>query len=252
MKKKFEIKEKGTDFWGRKKYEVTEKTNNGVEALGPLFLAILGLAILTLPSGILAILIYLFTYNLFLRGTEENLQEKKERIAWISTGLSIIFYSIYYFYFFDLNKVGFNVLIILIIFGILCYYALYKIVTWSTLEQEQKTKLKTTYLSYLVVIFAFYMYNLYNDFNTRKCLIDNKWINQDSAKYSFEFKSDGTFRTTYDGGWTSGKWETTFFGDVDMSILGGSNFEKESNYQIDFINSSELRSGSTIYKPINE
>lgn len=252
MKKKFEIKEKGTDFWGRKKYEVTEKTNNGGEVLGYLFLVILGLAILTLPSGILAILIYLLTYNLFLRGTEENLQEKKERIAWISTGLSIIFCSIYYFYFFDLNKVGFNVLIILIIFGILCYYALYKIVTWSRLEQEQKTKFKTMYLTYLVLIFALFLYNFYNNYNTKKCLINKKWVYQDSAKYSIEFKSDGTFRTTYDGGWTSGKWETPFFGDVNMSILGGNDFEKESNYQIDFINCSEFRSGSTIYKPLNE
>ncbi len=96
------------------------------------------------------------------------------------------------------------------------------------------------------------MYNLYNDYNTKKCLINNKWVNQNSGKYSFEFKSDGTFRTNYDGGWNSGKWETTFLGDVNMSILGGNDFEKESNYQLEFINCCEFRSGSTIYKPLNE
>ncbi|MBM3206788.1 MAG: hypothetical protein FJZ43_04170 [Candidatus Staskawiczbacteria bacterium] len=150
MKNKFESKE-------------TEKTSNGGEASGYLFLIILGLAILTLPSGILAILIYILIYNLFLRGSTENLQEKKEQLAWISTGLSIVFCSIYYFYFFDLNEVGFNVFVKLIISGILCYYALYKIVTWQTLEHEQKSK----FIFYLVAISIFFLYYIYDNYNSK-------------------------------------------------------------------------------------
>ncbi len=41
MKKKYEIKEIGTDFWGRKKYDVTESSdssNSGGGPIGYLFL----------------------------------------------------------------------------------------------------------------------------------------------------------------------------------------------------------------------
>ena len=132
--------------------------------------------------------------------------------------------------------------------GILCYYTLYKVVMWSTYDQAQRIKFKTKYLTRIAVIFILIMYKCYNDYNIRNCLTSHHWICTSSDKYSFDFKSDGTFQSRYDGGWNSGKWETTLLGDINMKNINGSNFDKELSYQIDFINSGEIRSGTTVYK----
>ena len=59
MKKKYEITETKTDFWGNKKYTVTEKSYGG--AFAALVYPILILAILLLPSGtyyLISLIIY--------------------------------------------------------------------------------------------------------------------------------------------------------------------------------------------------
>jgi len=249
MGKKFNIKEKGTDFWGRKKYEVTESDNSGGEALGVLILVLLGLAALTIPAGTLALSIYLVIYNVFLRNNKYNLQNKKEKLAWISTSISIICCLIYYVYYFNFDNDKLNTIAIFIALGIFSYYALYKIVNWNKYDNQQKSIEKKGYITSFVFVSILMGYKFYNDYSTKKCLIKHKWINARSSKYSYVFKSNGDFQSTYDGGWTTGKWETSFFGDIKMTILDGKNFKEEVRYEIDFINCGEFKSGKSSYIP---
>ena len=56
MTKKYKIKESGKDFWGNKKYTVTESSNSDSSAIAFIILA---LAILLLPTGLLYLVVFL-------------------------------------------------------------------------------------------------------------------------------------------------------------------------------------------------
>jgi len=105
------------------------KSDNG-EGIAYLLLIALAIILLALPSGFLALSFYQIIYNTFHRGNREDSREKREKLAWISTALGIISYTIYFFYT-DFNKIKFSSIMMLIIFGILSYYLLYKVVTFS-------------------------------------------------------------------------------------------------------------------------
>jgi len=143
MKEEFEIIEKGSDIWGRKTYNVTKKSDNSSGSmLGYLFLTVLGMAILTLPSGIIALVLYIPLKLLFLNSSKiENLSEKKEKLAWGSIITGIIAVAIYYYYYFDIEKMM-GAAILACILGVFAYYILYKLVTWENKSDEEKETAK--------------------------------------------------------------------------------------------------------------
>lgn len=272
MKKKFEIKEIGTDFWGRKKYDVTESSdssNSGGGPIGYLFLFLIVLAILVLPSGIIAIGIYIITYRIYYRGNDEDLslenkaihQNKKEILAWISIIISIIsngLFAVFYIYYYEFVTLGVYDYFVLCFLGIVSYFALYQFVNWSTYEPDQKNRYKKKYFSYLVsaiVIPSFlFIYNSYNEYKVKKCLISDKWICTISDNYTFVFKSNGEFEATYDGGSRHGIWKITFLeGNVILTDKGGSNFDEKkkngkSEQMLDYITCNQFKIGETIYQ----
>src|SRR5258706_4706863 len=111
MAKKFEVTEKGSDIFGNKKYEVSEK-NDGVGIIG-VILSLAALVIATLPSGIIAIVIYLIGKRVGIN---------KTGLAIVSSIISIIICFVYYDKYFETNQVG--IVVLLAIVGLLCYVAL--------------------------------------------------------------------------------------------------------------------------------
>lgn len=111
MAKKYNVKEKGSDFLGNKKYEVTEKPSNGNS---PIELILIGLVLvlITSASGILAFIIYrmgkVFGWN-------------KNRTAFWATVLSIIFFLCYYNLYYNLSENGLEPIIGAGIVGIFAY-----------------------------------------------------------------------------------------------------------------------------------
>jgi hypothetical protein len=86
MNKKYDVKETGRDFWGNKKYEVTEKSsNNDTSSFGILLLI---LAIVLMPSGSVYLLVFLLYPKLFPFGI--NL--KKSFDEWQSAVIKNSFY----------------------------------------------------------------------------------------------------------------------------------------------------------------
>lgn len=247
MKKKYDIKEKGTDFWGRRKFEITERSSDGGEALGYLFIGLLGLAVLTLPSGIIALAFYLIGYFLLLSKESKNIQEKKERLAWISTVIAIIICVLYYIYFFDFRLDAIKVVLLFIVLGVVSYFILYKLVVWSTYSGENKLEYKIQYISYLFALLIFFFVGLYNLYHSSNCLISHEWkcVSESSRRYSFS--DNGEFVSNYAGGWSSGTWEPDLTGDVEMIILDGSDFRNKVSFNLDFIDCGEFKIGETVY-----
>ncbi len=147
MTDKFEIKETGTDFWGRKTYEVRKKSSSDGSALGYLFFIMIGLVIFTLPSGIIALILYIPLKLTLLNNKKiENLQSKKEKLAWGTIFIGIISTIYFYYTYLDLTyMIGY--LLITFVLGVLSYYILYKIVTWnvaSEINNNENEKKKST------------------------------------------------------------------------------------------------------------
>jgi hypothetical protein len=171
MNEKYEVRETGKDFWGRKTYEVKEKSGGDGSALGYLILVIIGLAILTIPSGIIALILYIPLKLIFLnKATIENLQSKKEKLAWGCIILGVIYMTYFYYKFFDIEKM-IGSLIIACILGIFSYYQLYKIVTLSITgklsEEEAKGRNQKRIIKISViwgVLFALYLFTPWLNF----------------------------------------------------------------------------------------
>jgi hypothetical protein len=150
MKKKYEIREKGTDLWGRKKYEVTELSNSDGDAMIVVIIGLLILVILTLSSGIIALPLYLLLKFIFMNNYNgNNIHKRKENIVYITISISVFICLIYYIYFFDFSEI--SNLILLSFFGSISYYILYKIFVWSDKSDHEKKVSKDLYLTFFYV-----------------------------------------------------------------------------------------------------
>ena len=177
MKEEFEITEKGRDIWGRKTFKVTKKSDNTAGSfLGYLFLAVLGLAILTLPSGIIALILYILLKLVFLNSEDiENLSEKKEKLAWGATITGIVAVAAYYYFYLDMSKMM-GAIILACFLGGYSYYVLYKLVTWGDKTLEEKKEANKSMLRSIIVWGAFFLiYNYTNWFNFMKPMINGIW-----------------------------------------------------------------------------
>jgi uncharacterized membrane protein YjgN (DUF898 family) len=117
MSKKFEIKESHEDFWGNKKYTVTEKKEES--SYGILFFIV---ALFALPSGVVFVITYLIYPLIFSANTDD----KEKRDEWMMKRIKNSFYFsvliclLYYLVFFNLDT-DLLMLIGLSVAGLVCY-----------------------------------------------------------------------------------------------------------------------------------
>ena len=161
--KNYKLIEKGADFWGRKRFEIEEdNSSNKGSAFGYLLIALLLLLIFTIPSGIIALPIYV-SISLVLRILKIRInQDLKESISWIVTFFSILFVLGFLYYSFDKENYYFNFpikelnsikwVVVLNIIGGLSYNILYRITCWGSYEKSKKISLRLKYLKFLIII----------------------------------------------------------------------------------------------------
>ena len=127
MAKKYDVKSKGSDLFGNKRYEVTEKKSTA--DYGYIFLAIFALIIFTLPSGIIALILFVIL---------KNLKFNPDKIFLPIIIVSVILTIIYFVKFYNLDENGLSIPFIASIMGAICYYFMYKIGTkglWKHIVQ---------------------------------------------------------------------------------------------------------------------
>lgn len=91
MTKKYKIKEFGKDYWGNKKYTVTESSDSDSSAIAFLILA---LAILLLPTGLLYLVVFLIYPKMFpyKENSERNFYFSHWQFCVVKNSLYITFF----------------------------------------------------------------------------------------------------------------------------------------------------------------
>jgi hypothetical protein len=181
----YDVKE-NVGLFGRKKYQVTEANGNTTNGIGNVILALLILAILTLPAGNLSLIIYLLLSTIFLKNyKKQNLQNIKENLAWISIGASIILVVFVYYNYSE--KLSAKWVIITCISGAIAYYLLYHIVLWNQRSIEKNKKIKRDFILYSLAAILFIFWNQINNHKNAELNKNrNEYINSEQGKREIE------------------------------------------------------------------
>jgi hypothetical protein len=159
--KKYVINESSRDFFGRKKYKVTESKDSTSSGFGSLILALIFIALLTLPAGNLSLLLYLLVGSIAIRNyTGDSLQNFKETIAWLIIAFSVLIIGILYYKFWE--NLSSNLIMNSCVSGLFSYYILYEVVLWGQRSEEKKKKITMNLLIFCVGLIAVLFYNQYD------------------------------------------------------------------------------------------
>jgi uncharacterized membrane protein YGL010W len=184
--KKYVINEGRIDFFGRKKFTVTESKTSNSKGFGNLILVLIFIALLTLPAGNLSLVLYVLICEIAVKNyTGNRIQNFKENLAWVSIGVSIVFVGFYYYKFWD--NLSSELVINSCISGLFCYYILYEVVSWSQRSEEKKRKIILNIIIYALSIIGVIFYNhYYENQNVKINKVKKRYINSEKSKNEVE------------------------------------------------------------------